>query len=121
MCPPNDVLGEEVVKLDWVTVVIRSVDVKGNFCIFGKRQIMTVSDLKLKLFRQIDSLEKDRLEELYGVFLNYINGKKDLGDWNELTEEQKKGIVEAIDEIDAGKGIPHSKVIASIRKKYTNA
>ncbi|MDD2304406.1 MAG: hypothetical protein PHP53_06905 [Prolixibacteraceae bacterium] len=82
---------------------------------------MTVSDLKLKLFRQIDSLEKDRLEELYGVFLNYINGKKDLGDWNELTEEQKKGIVEAIDEIDAGKGIPHSKVIASIRKKYTNA
>lgn len=61
------------------------------------------------------------MEELYGVFLNYINGKKDLGDWNELTEEQKKGIVEAIDEIDAGKGIPHSKVIASIRKKYTNA
>ncbi len=121
MRPPNDVLGEEAVKLDWVTVVIRSVDMKGNFCIFGKRQIMTVSDLKLKLFRQIDSLEKDRLEELYGVFLNYINGKKDLGDWNELTEEQKKGIVEAIDEIDAGKGIPHSKVIASIRKKYTNA
>ena len=121
MCTPNDVLGAEVVKLDWATVVIRSVDMKGNFCIFGKRQIMTVSDLKLKLFRQIDSLEKDRLEELYGVFLNYINGKKDLGDWNELTEEQKKGIVEAIDEIDAGKGIPHSKVIASIRKKYTNA
>lgn len=121
MCAPNDVLGTEAVKLDWVTVVIRSVDMKGNFCIFGKRQIMTVSDLKLKLFRQIDSLEKDRLEELYGVFLNYINGKKDLGDWNELTEEQKKGIVEAIDEIDAGKGIPHSKVIASIRKKYTNA
>ncbi len=51
---------------------------------------MTVSDLKLKLFRQIDSLEKDRLEELYGVFLNYLNGKKDVDDWNKLTEEQKK-------------------------------
>lgn len=82
---------------------------------------MTVSDLKLKLFRQIDSLEKDRLEELYGVFSNYINGKKDMEDWNELTEEQKQGIVEAIDEIDAGKGIPHSNVMANIRKKYTNA
>jgi len=82
---------------------------------------MTVSDLKLKLFRQIDSLEKDRLEELYGVFLNYINGKKDMDDWNELNEEQKQGIVDAIDEIDAGKGIPHTKVMATIRKKYTNA
>lgn len=82
---------------------------------------MTVSDLKLKLFRQIDSLEKDRLEELYGVFLNYLNGKKDMDDWNELTEEQKNGIVAAIDEIDKGKGIPHSKVMANIRKKYTNA
>jgi hypothetical protein len=37
---------------------------------------MTVSDLKLKLFRQIDSLEKDRLEELYGFLINYINEKK---------------------------------------------
>jgi len=82
---------------------------------------MTVSDLKLKLFRQIDSLEKDRLEELYGVFLNYINGKKDIEDWNDLTDEQKKGIEDAIEEIEAGKGIPHTKVMANIRKKYTNA
>ena len=82
---------------------------------------MTVSDLKLKLFRQIDSLEQGRLEELYGVILNYINGEKDINDWNELTEEQKKGIVDAIDEIDAGSGIPHANVMANIRKKYTNA
>jgi len=38
---------------------------------------MTVSDLKLKLFRQIDSLEKDRLEELIGVVINYFNGQID--------------------------------------------
>lgn len=81
---------------------------------------MTVSDLKLKLFRQIDSLENDKLEELYGVFLNYINGKKDMADWNNLTDEQKKGIEDAIDQIDAGKGIPNSKVMANIRKKYSN-
>jgi hypothetical protein len=81
---------------------------------------MTVSDLKLKLFRQIDSLEKDRLEELYGVFLNYINGKKDIDDWEKLTDKQKHGIMEAIAEIEAGKGIPHTKVMANIRKKYTN-
>ena len=35
-----------------------------------------------------------------------------------LTEEQQQGIIDAIDEIDSGKGIPHEKVIEDIRKKY---
>ena len=82
---------------------------------------MTAAELKLKIFRQIDSLEKNRLEELYGVLKNFINGKKDIGDWEKLTEEQKQGIIDAIDEIDSGKGIPHEKVMAKIRKNYLHA
>ncbi len=82
---------------------------------------MTVSDLKLKIFRQIDSLEKNRLEELYGVLLNFINEKKDLGDWERLTDEQKQGIFDAIEEIELGKGIPNEKVMSKIRKKYSHA
>ncbi len=39
---------------------------------------MTVSDLKLKIFRQIDALEKNRLEEFYGLLMNYINSKRDV-------------------------------------------
>ena len=75
---------------------------------------MTVSDLKLKLFRQIDSLEKYRLEELYGVLLNFFNGKKDVDDWNKLTEEQKQGLFEAIEEIESGQGIPNEAVISKV-------
>jgi len=82
---------------------------------------MTVSELKLKIFRQIDSLEKNRLEELYGVLINFFNGQKDIGDWEKLTEEQKKGIIDAIDEIDSGKGIPHEKILERIRKKFSHA
>jgi len=82
---------------------------------------MTVSDLKLKIFRQIDSLEKNRLEELYGVLMNFINGNKEMSDWEKLTEEQKRGIFDAIDEIDSGKGIPNEKVMEGIRKKYSHA
>lgn len=82
---------------------------------------MTISDLKLKIFRQIDSLEKNQVEELYGVLVNFINEKKDIDDWEKLTEEQKQGITDAIDEIDSGKGIAHEKVMATVRKKYTNA
>jgi len=82
---------------------------------------MTVAELKLKIFRQIDSMEKSRLEELYGVFLNYINGQKDLDDWEKLTKEQKQGIYDAIEEIESGKGIPHEIVMTNIRKKFSNA
>jgi hypothetical protein len=82
---------------------------------------MTVSDLKLKIFRQIDSLEKSRLEEFYGLLLNYVNGKKDVSDWDKLTTAQKQGILDAIDEMDSQKGVVHEVVIDKFRKKYFNA
>jgi hypothetical protein len=82
---------------------------------------MTVSDLKLRIFRQIDSLEKGKLEEFYGILLNYINGQKDISDWDKLSASQKNGILEAIDEIESGKGIPNNIVLKKFRKKYSNA
>jgi hypothetical protein len=82
---------------------------------------MTASDLKLKIFRQIDSLEKNRLEEFYGLLMNYINSKKDINDWEKLSETQKNGLFEAIDEIEEGKGISNKAVLNKFRKKYSDA
>lgn len=79
---------------------------------------MIAADLKLKIFREVDSLQESRLEEVYGILTNYLRGHKDLDDWGQLTEEQKNGIFEAIEDIDKGKGISHNKVMANIRKKY---
>ncbi len=82
---------------------------------------MTVSDLKLKIFRQIDSLEKSRLEEFYGLLMNYVNGKKDISDWDKLSELQKQGILNAIDDLDSKKGVANKAVIDKFRKKYSDA
>jgi hypothetical protein len=82
---------------------------------------MTISDLKLRIFRQIDSLEKNKLEEFYGLLMNYINGQKDISDWNELSDNQKQGILDAIDQADSGKGIANKAVFDKFRKKYSNA
>jgi len=82
---------------------------------------MTTSDIKLRLFRQIDSLEKSKLEELYGVVVNFINGQKELTDWDTLTESQKSGIFDALEEIENGKGIPHQDVMSKYRNKYSRA
>lgn len=78
---------------------------------------MTVADLKLKIFRQVDSLEKNRLEEVYGMHTNYLSGSKSLDEWNQLAEEQKSGIFAAMEDIDEGKGVQHDKVMKRIRKK----
>jgi len=82
---------------------------------------MTVSDLKLRIFREIDSLEKNKLEEFYGLLMNYINGKKDISDWEKLTANQKQGIFDALDEIESGKGISNKIVLDKFRKKYSQA
>jgi len=82
---------------------------------------MTISDLKLKIFRQIDSLEKSRLEEFYGLMMNYLNSKMDLNDWEKLSKAQKNGIFDAIDEIESGKGKSNKAVLDKFRKKYSNA
>lgn len=82
---------------------------------------MNAEELKLSLFRKIDSLEKNKLQEVYGVLVNYLNGQKDLNDWQSLTEQQKRGILDAISEIDSGKGISHDMVLSKFRKKYSHA
>jgi hypothetical protein len=81
---------------------------------------MTDSDLKLRLFREIDALDKSKLEEVYGVLINYINGQKDISDWDKLSDVQKQGILDAADEFDEGKGIPSQVVFERLRRKYAH-
>jgi hypothetical protein len=79
---------------------------------------MTVSYLKIKIFRQIDSLEKNRLEEFYSLLLNYINGKIDISDWEQLSPAQKQGLMDSVDQLDSDKGASHKVVMDKLRKKY---
>ena len=82
---------------------------------------MTVSELKLRLFQQIDTLDKSKLEEVYGVLTNYINGQKDISDWSKLSDVQRLGILDAVEEVEAGKGISNNVILDKYRKKYFHA
>ncbi len=79
---------------------------------------MDTAELKLKIFRQVDSLEPPKLEEVYGLILNFLNSSKEPDEWAFLTSEQKAGIEEAIAEIEQGKGVAHENVVAEFRDKY---
>jgi len=82
---------------------------------------MDASELKLKIFREIDSLEKGKLQEIYGYLQNYIRGNKDMDEWDSLSFAQQEGIPEAIKDLDKGVGILHEDVISKYRKKYPDA
>ena len=82
---------------------------------------MNASDLKLKIIREIDSLDKSKLEDFYGVLVNFVNGQKDLSEWEELTNDQRQGILEAVSQVESGEIISHDKIVAKYGNKYSNA
>ena len=79
---------------------------------------MKASEIKVKLFQQIDALDNERLEELYGVLLNFIRGEDSIDEWNKLTDIQQNGIQEGIYELDSNQGISNDIVLEELRKKY---
>ncbi|MDP2889589.1 MAG: hypothetical protein Q8P34_11605 [Bacteroidota bacterium] len=81
---------------------------------------MSIEEIKLQIFRQVDALDATKLKEFYGIMLNYINSKRDTDEWIGVTSSEKQGIIDAIEELNDGKGIPHKQVIERLRKKYTH-
>lgn len=86
-----------------------------------KINTMDTSELKLRIFREIDSLEQSKRQEVYGYLQNFLRSGKDIDDWNILSIAQKEGLQNAINDFDKGKGIVHEDLISKYRKKYTNA
>jgi len=82
--------------------------------------VMDTSELKLRIFREIDSLEQGKLQEVYGFLQNFLRSDKDIDDWDTLTVSQKEGLQNAINDLDAGEGIVHEDVVSKYRKKYPN-
>lgn len=112
-----------LIKLKNYNTKHRQINFVGAFLyIWGKyEKIMTTAELKLNLFRQIDTLDESRLEELLGIMSNYIASYNDLEEWSLLSEQQQKSILSAIEEADENKLVPHSTVVKKAQKKLANA
>ena len=39
---------------------------------------MSIEEIKLQIFRQVDAWDAAKLKEFYGIMLNYINSKRDI-------------------------------------------
>ena len=82
---------------------------------------MSIEEIKLQIFRQVDALDAAKLKEFYGIMLNFINSKRDTDEWIGVNSTEKHGIIDAIEELNDGKGIPNEQVMARLREKYNHA
>lgn len=81
---------------------------------------MNAAEIKMDLFRKLDSLKGNRLEEAYGILLNFINSKNEIDEWDNLSAEQKSAIQLGIDQLNNGEGKKHTELISDLRKKFLN-
>lgn len=79
---------------------------------------MNYTEIKIKIFKQIDTLKDDRLIELFGVVSNFINNDDNSEEWDKLTVAQKKGLEYGISELDEGKGLEYRMAMEDLMKKY---
>jgi len=82
---------------------------------------MSTEELKLQIFRQVDTMDRSKLKEFYGVMLNYLNSNKDTAEWIGVSSVEKHGIEEALKEINDGKAIDNEQVMVNMKNKYLHA
>ncbi len=81
---------------------------------------MNTSEIKIDLFRKLDSLKGNSLQEAYGLLLNHINSNRTLDEWENLTPEQQDAIQIGINQLNNGEGRNHINVITDLRNQFVN-
>ena len=77
---------------------------------------MNTSDIKLKLFRKIDSMNEEELKRYYNQILSLLSSSERYT----LKANEKKAIDEALEYSKQGKSFTHDEVVEEARRKYPN-
>ena len=77
---------------------------------------MNTSDIKLKLFRKIDSLNEDELKRYYNQILSLLSSSEQYT----LKANEKRAIDKALEFSDEGQSCTHEEVVKEARRKYPN-
>lgn len=75
-------------------------------------------NIKEQLLKEIEALSASEQQSVLGIVENYIHGKVDETEWEQLPEGWKKRITESLQQADAGNFVLHEDAVQYIRKKY---
>jgi len=77
----------------------------------SKEDMKLIADLAIKIGMTVEYVAND--EDMLTV-----NEPEALAEWGRLSAEQQQGLLDAIEELDAGKGEDSEDVIREFRKRY---
>ncbi len=84
-----------------------------------KGEVMSTAELKVNLHDLIENIEDENfLNAIYVLLTQKTEIGEETEKWEDLPEEVRKDIDEAIMEADRGEGIPHEQVMQTIKEKY---
>lgn len=78
---------------------------------------MNISELKVELLKKIELLNKTELEQIYSLIQNFVT-KNTSEDFDNLSQTQQEGLINAIEEMNYSEGTDHQSVIDKYKKKY---
>ena len=76
---------------------------------------MTPSELKLDLFRKLDSLDNVKVRKLYGTLLNLFSENETYEEWESLSNLDQQKILDAENQYFQGKYKKHREVMSKIQ------
>lgn len=76
----------------------------------SKEDMKLIADLAIKIGITVEYVPEDSYTT--------VNEPEALSEWNNLSVNQQQGLLDAIDELDAGKGEDSNNVIREFRKRY---
>jgi hypothetical protein len=79
---------------------------------------MEETAIRTELHDKIDHADSKQLQQLYGLVLNYLNGKESSDDWDLLPELHKNLILKGLAQANAGLGTELGEANAAIRSKF---
>nr|WP_315156038.1 hypothetical protein [uncultured Flavobacterium sp.] len=79
---------------------------------------MSRSKLKLKILKRLDHLSESNLKKFYALLISATESKKDISDWDSLSQNQQKGLIKAIEEIEHSEGMEQETLLNTLKKKY---
>jgi len=81
---------------------------------------MKALEIRSDLHQKIEALNSKELNEVYGLFQNYLNSHDDASSWSNLSVAQKDRIMTGLQQANAHKTKPLNEVTSRLRAKYSS-
>lgn len=77
-----------------------------------------IQNLKHRILGQVENLNAELLQEIFGLISNHVNSKNEHNHWENLSDEEQMGLEKAIESINQGRFLQQDDVMTQMRAKY---